>query len=421
MTAEEIKTIIEREAFNALAAKMGTKKAEEAKARISMVFNQIVSGNPEIQKNLALLDPSSIAQCIYLSATYELYPGGIPGMSDVDLVVRKSYANPKAKDFTVTKITLQWQLNYRGLRRLVKRETGYDLHPVVVWQGDEFKYTEGMKRDITHVPDMDKVEDSLTEASLLCGYIVAYKDGKPEDFLVMRKADILARRAVSESYAGWSKKSNADKQWATAPIWNLWFHEMVLKTLITYAIRRGLVLLDPSKAAFMEIAEGEHGVVEDEKPQETTAVVPSGASRTIIDVEPASTTEAALRLLEDHGEPESLFEGAPIAEKVLVPAETTKQEEPATRKSNAPVNSDMAKRRAFELEGKLPVDTVNELRKVHGIEQDTAIVGSRYRVEKVIDYGRALRAAVDAPKPAIVEKPVVVEQVSEVVEDEVPY
>jgi recombination protein RecT len=100
---------------------------------------------------------------------------------------------------------VQFQIGYRGFIDLARRSGQItDLYAECVYSNDEFKYTLGLERTITHVPS-DGERGKFTHV-----YAVArYKDGG-YNFVVLTRADVERRRLRSPM-----QKATPSGAWAT--------------------------------------------------------------------------------------------------------------------------------------------------------------------------------------------------------------
>jgi recombination protein RecT len=165
----------------------------------------------------------------------------------------------------------QLMIGYRGLLKLARRSgTIETIYAEVVHEGDQFTWSRGLDRDVLeHEPGDGKGE--LTHA-----YAVARYKGGGYSFMVLTKAQVEARRALSDSWRS-SKREYSP--------WTKWPEQMWRKT----AIRSLIPFLDLSpdvdhvvsmdekplqfddEAGVIEVASafGELGPSEDEPPAES--------------------------------------------------------------------------------------------------------------------------------------------------------
>jgi len=184
---------------------------KRARAQMRVAFSADAQG--------ALLECTgeSIARAIALSAMTGLMPGG--PKPDVWLIPRRNKHKGGA-------LEVNWQLSFRGFIRLARR-AGWDLEPVLVFEGERFEIEEGSSPRLTHVVSLD-VE--RTWATLRYGYIRVFREAQRAAAKVafLTKAQIQQRRDKAQDQN----------------IWNEWPLEMALKTLCNYAGNREMFPLD---------------------------------------------------------------------------------------------------------------------------------------------------------------------------------
>jgi recombinational DNA repair protein RecT len=183
-----------------------------AQAKMKLAFTNT-------RASLVECTPQSVGRCVALSALSGLYPGG--HNPDVDIIPRKN------KDLGNV-VEANWQISWRGYKRLARRN-GYEVEPVLVYQGDVYKITRGSTTTVTHEPaPLGSVERGW--ATMLGGYVKVYPVGREDlaRFEDLTKAQIAKRRAKAQSDVFWSG----------------WTDEMALKTLCRYAGQRELFPCD---------------------------------------------------------------------------------------------------------------------------------------------------------------------------------
>lgn len=220
-------------------------QARHAAGRLALALRHAAAVNERIYE----CDPASVAEAVAMSALTGLMPGG--PVPDVHLIPRRIRGVQR----------LQWQISFRGLRRLVER-AGYRLTAVPVGVADKFVLRRGLDRVLEHEPDIDNPPTTWDE---LRGVYVVAHDGQERliDFEWMPKKLIETRRARSDA---WQRgQSGGSSPWASWPV------EMAIKTAILYAVRRGLVGLDDVGKVAMQ-ADGEQDAIVD---VETEAVTPA--------------------------------------------------------------------------------------------------------------------------------------------------
>lgn len=182
---------------------------------------------------LALMEctPESIARCLVLSAISGLMPGG--PRPDVWLIPRRN----KHKG---NQLEANWQMSFRGYIRLARR-AGWELEPVLVFEGEKFVVREGLQTEIEHERILDLPQ---TWNTLKAGYIRIFPSGQREQakLLYLSKEQIKQRRGKAQDQS----------------VWNEWPLEMALKTLCNYAgNREAFPCDDPARYAMQhsEMAE----------------------------------------------------------------------------------------------------------------------------------------------------------------------
>lgn len=154
----------------------------------------------EIRKNPELLKttPESFLGAVMQSAQLGLEPGSALG---------QAYLVPYGNQ-------CQLILGYRGMIDLARRSGQVlSLSAFAVHEGDEFNYQLGLHPDIHHVPSVeaDRVKKPITFV-----YAVANLKGGGYQFEVMSRAEVEAVKAKAKS----------------KNIWNSYFEQMALKTVI---------------------------------------------------------------------------------------------------------------------------------------------------------------------------------------------
>jgi phage RecT family recombinase len=224
----------------------------------------------------------SIARAIVLSAITGLMPGG--PKPDVWLIPRRNKHKGNA-------LEVNWQLSFRGFIRLARR-SGWDLEPVLVFEGERFEIEEGSAPRLLHVVNLD-VERSW--ATLRYGYIRVFREGQraAAKTAFLNKAQIQQRRNKAQDQN----------------VWNEWPLEMALKTLCNYAGNREMFPLDdPARYAVDASEQAELGAgagLSIGRGSEEGRALPSGEEGATLDAtgswEPAlatTTAEAPQRMRE---------------------------------------------------------------------------------------------------------------------------
>jgi phage RecT family recombinase len=200
---------------------------KRARAKFRVAFSA------DAQGALQECTPESVARAIVMSAMSGLYPGGPrPG---VWLIPRRNKHKGNA-------LEVQWQISFRGYIQLARR-AGWELEPVLVFEGEKFEIHEGDKPGIVHVRNLDLPK---TWETLRYGYIRVYPEGKREQARIayLTKAEIQQRR----------KKAQDDS------IWREWPLEMAYKTLCHYAGNREMFPTDdPTRHALSASEQAEIG------------------------------------------------------------------------------------------------------------------------------------------------------------------
>lgn len=195
---------------------------KRARARFRVAFSA------DAQGALQECSPESVARAIVMSAMSGLYPGG--PRPDVWLIPRRNKHKGNA-------LEAQWQMSFRGYIRLARR-AGWELEPVLVFEGEVFEIEEGDKPGIKHVRNLDLPK---TWESLRYAYIRVYPVGQREQarYAYLTKAEILKRRSKAQDPS----------------IWNEWPLEMTYKTMCHYAGNRELFPTDDPTRYAMEASE----------------------------------------------------------------------------------------------------------------------------------------------------------------------
>lgn len=194
---------------------LGSEAAKEAAGRVALAFRAAAIKEPK----LYAIPVEQVARSIALCAMTGLMPAG--PLAEVELIPRGG--------------NLDWQVTARGWRKLAER-AGWRLDAIPVFTGDLFRAPRGLHADIVHEPDYDH-EPSYERLRLY--YITAERAGEKPRFKVITKSQIEDRRKKAQ----------------TQSVWKDWPLEMAEKTAISYAVRRGIVPLDPVGMAAAEDAE----------------------------------------------------------------------------------------------------------------------------------------------------------------------
>ncbi|MGQ9733378.1 MAG: recombinase RecT [Candidatus Zipacnadales bacterium] len=127
--------------------------------------------------------------------------------------------------------TLRWAPTFRGMLALCSRspELAY-VEPVLVLDGDEFSYRDGV---VSHM--YNPLDDRIaTPENIRGGYVrIVYRDGRPARYHFVSRSKIAKNRSCARR----------DRVWVD------WFQEMALKTLIRDAFARGALPLTAEMTA----------------------------------------------------------------------------------------------------------------------------------------------------------------------------
>jgi recombinational DNA repair protein RecT len=251
---------------------------KRARARFRVAFSSNAQGS------LVQCTPESIGRAIVMSAMSGLYPGG--PRPDVWLIPRKNRHKGN-------QVECNWQMSYRGYIRLARR-AGWELEPVLVFDGEEFEVVEGSNPTIVH---KRRLEIEPSWEGLRYGYIRAYPVGHREQarFAYLTKAEIVKRRGKAQDQN----------------IWNEWPLEMAYKTLCSYAGNRELFPTDdPMRYAMEESEQSEIGG------NVTTVELMPGQSKTAALVERITAPQRAAEEEPQLEAPEEV----PVIERELPPS-----------------------------------------------------------------------------------------------------
>lgn len=200
---------------------------KRARARFRVAFSA------DAQQALQECSPESVARAIVLSAMSGLYPGG--PRPDVWLIPRRNKHKGNA-------LEAQWQMSFRGCIRLGRR-AGWELEPVLVFEGEKFEIHEGTTPTLVHVRNLDLPK---TWETLRYAYIRVYPEGRRDQARIayLTKAEIQKRRAKAQDDS----------------IWREWPLEMVYKTMCLYAGNREMFPTDdPARNALAASEQAEIG------------------------------------------------------------------------------------------------------------------------------------------------------------------
>jgi len=195
---------------------------KRARARFRVAFSA------DAQQALRECTPESVARAIVLSALSGLFPGG--PRPDVWLIPRRNKHKGNA-------LEANWQMSFRAYIRLARR-AGWELEPVLVFEGERFKIREGDNPGVEHERDLDL---PATWETLRYGYIRVFPAGQRQQARIayLNKAEIQKRRNKAQDQS----------------IWNEWPLEMAIKTLCNYAGNREYFPTDDPARYAMEASE----------------------------------------------------------------------------------------------------------------------------------------------------------------------
>lgn len=204
---------------------------EEQLKRARTQFRVAFTTDPK--GDLMRCTPESVAKAIVLSAISGLHPGG--PRPDIWLIPRKNRHNNNL-------LECNWQMAFRGYVRLARR-AGYELEPVLVFDGERYEIEEGVTPVVRHWRDLNVAR---TWDSLIFGYIRVYPTGRREQTTLayLTKAEIQKRRNKAQDPS----------------IWNEWPLEQSYKTLCSYAGAREMFPTDdPSRYVMVASESSEIG------------------------------------------------------------------------------------------------------------------------------------------------------------------
>jgi recombinational DNA repair protein RecT len=199
------------------------------------------------QPELVNCTPESIARAITMSALSGLFPGGVK--PKVYLIPRKNWKLGNA-------LEANWQIAAAGYQELAYRN-GWDGEAVIVYTTDLFRWIEGDDPRVEHEPDLDAPQ---TWENFRHVYLRLFPIGKrtreSTKFLRLTKAQVEARRAMSEDDKRERKKAG-DKS-----VWEAWPIEMIKKTIWAYAGARSAFPADERTQAAMAMDNANQGRAE---------------------------------------------------------------------------------------------------------------------------------------------------------------
>lgn len=228
---------------------VGKERAASVAASFGMAYATLAKVNPNIEK----ATPASVGMTIAMCVLSELRPGG---------AMPTCYIIPRERRFKdehgvwCSEYELNFQIGFRGLLTLAQR-AGYMLQAYPVYPGRAPQFGS----DGSLILPTERLPAPIRTLDNLIGVIVKARrlsDGASFGEVFVEYDQIAARRDVSDSYQrgmettysfGRDKgkaKSADDIARARSSPWFQWEEDMVLKTALIYAIRRGLVPVDDS-------------------------------------------------------------------------------------------------------------------------------------------------------------------------------
>jgi recombination protein RecT len=275
------RALVLRTAESTLEDVVGPERLQRAMGRFGLAFRAVASSSPQLYE----CTPASVAQAVGMCALTGLMPGG--PYPDVYLIPRRGRDG----------LELQWQISARGCKRIAERSGAWTLETVLVHEGDEWSLERGLHPDLRHIPRCDQPSWD----NLLGGYVVAWPRDTSQRprFEWLDRAGIEARRAVSDGYRAYEKGRAKSTPWVEWPL------EMARKTVLRYAVARGIVELDEVGTAAMG-ADLRADVIEAE-PEPVQVVQPrqvedrggmAGLAEVVVDAEPKPTDPTWRQLVE---------------------------------------------------------------------------------------------------------------------------
>lgn len=145
-------------------------------------FVRIAITSVRTNPKLAKCEPMSLLGALTLAAQLGLEPGGPLG---------HAYLVPFGREVTFI-------VGYKGLINLARRGGDIaDIYAEPVYEGDEFSWSLGLHRDITHQPTAADRDDPTKVTHV---YAVAkYRDGSDPSFIVLTRAQVEGFRARSKA------------------------------------------------------------------------------------------------------------------------------------------------------------------------------------------------------------------------------
>jgi recombination protein RecT len=196
------------------AALMSDERAKEFAATVSLLARtepKIAQGIVEAPETFL----TAMMACVHL----DLMPNTV--QQHAFIIPYNSTRNGKKR------MELQFQVGYRGMALLARRSGEIKkLRPALVYEGDEFKYEEGLELIFEHKPNLEV--DRNNYANVKYAYVVATLDNEEHQVVVMNKGEI-------EKVREFVKRQNFGKE---SPAWREWPERQALKTVIKFAAKQ---------------------------------------------------------------------------------------------------------------------------------------------------------------------------------------
>lgn len=265
MTPREQGALVREQADRLLRQLLGDEAGQRAAARVAIAYQTLVARTPRV----ADCSPQSIVQAVAMSAMTGLYPAGVsPGC----------YVIPRESRYQVdgewrSRLDLHWQVSAVGLRQLA-RAAGYDVTPVIVYEGDTIAHADGSLDELSPVPprlirgappelphDADPL-DSIAGVVVVARHVATMA---AVGWMWVPCHVIRARRRVSDAYTRGVRRGATDRDRASP--WFAWPEEMAMKTAVRYALTGARAIVPVADTVFQLALEAEHDVAaEPEQP-----------------------------------------------------------------------------------------------------------------------------------------------------------
>jgi recombination protein RecT len=193
-----------------------------ARARLDEVATRFM--RPEELIRLALMAASrnpDLLKCATHSILRSLMDAAACGIAPSGQMGR-GYLVPRKNNKT-GELEASFDPGWRGLADIAKRSGAVKrIDAKVVYEGDEFEYTEGTEQRLVHRPNLDLPDDDEEAAEqdqrrIICAYAIATFEGGEKQIEVLRKSDIERIRKVSAAQGG---------------PWGSWYDEMARKSAV---------------------------------------------------------------------------------------------------------------------------------------------------------------------------------------------